>query len=300
MSILKHTLMVVTLHRLIPEQHVVIVERDGLANRLEGPGYVRINPFSEEFGPQIRLGPQPPVELSLNDVRSADGDIFDLQLTILYGFDPRRCNLQKTPGLVRNAPGAQAGILKRSGQQIVHEVMGEFSSLQLRSGGTRGEIEQRVKSRLHHTMLFAGVQLYNIVIDRLTPPQEWEAALRANREKQVRVETTVQEREKLASVEAQETRVRAEAEAFATKLLSKAGITEKELLFKLFAAMDPELVKQLTNTEVFSKLAANGGSVNLMAPLAAQLSSFLLPLLAQQHIFTDTISLTNGKVNGTH
>lgn len=299
MNTLKHTMMILTFHRLIPEQHVVIVERDGQADRLEGPGYVKIDRLTEKFGPEVRFGPQQPVELPLDDVRSADGDIFGLELTIMYGFDPRRCNLQKAPGLVRNAPGAQEGILKKLGQQITHEVVGKFSSLQLRSGGTRGEIEQQIKPQLYRAVRFAGIQLYNVVIDRMIPPQEWDVALRAAKEKQVRVETTVQEREKLATIEALETRVRAEAEAIATKLLSEAGVKEKELLFGLLAAMEPELAKHLTNADVLGKLAANGGSVNLIAPLAAQLGTSLLPLLAQ-YTLADGVVQTNGKSNGAH
>jgi hypothetical protein len=294
---LRDIMMRMQLQRLIPEQHVVIIERDGQADRLEGPGYVKIDRLTEQFGQVIKFGPLAPVELLLEDARSAEGDVFGLQLTITYGFDPKRCNIRKAPGLVRNAPAAQEGILKKFGQQIAHQVIGGYSSSLLRLGSTRGELELAIKSRLRRAVLFAGIELYNVIVERLTPPPEWDAALRATKEMQVRLELAGQERTKLAQIEALETEVRAKAEALATQLLGEAGVKEKEILFKLLAELNPELAKQITNTEALSKLATNGGSVNVVASPASQLSALLLPLLMQDAI-NNTHSSTNGKENG--
>ena len=161
MGTLKHTLMTVLLYRLVPEQHVVIIERDGQSDRLGGPGYVKINRISESFGPVIPFGPQKPAEVVLEDVRSADGDSFSLRFTITYSFDPRRCNLQKTPKLVRKAPDIQEKILQNYGRQIARNVVGEYSSPDLRLGRTPEKIEQEIKSRLYREVRFAGIELYN-------------------------------------------------------------------------------------------------------------------------------------------
>lgn len=299
MSTARDIIMRMLLRRRIPEQHVVIIEQDGQAIRLEGPGYVEINRLTESFGQLVKFGPQEPVELSLADVRSSEGDVFEVQLTITYGFDPRRCNLRRTPALVRYAPAPQEGLLKKFGQQIVHKVIGGYLSSELRVGSTRGEIEKAVQSQLRRAILFAGVELYNVIIDRLAPPPEWEAAIRAAKEKQVRVDTAAQERERLARVAALETEVQAEAEALATRLVGEASVKEKEVLFNLLAKLNPDLANQITNTEALGKLASNGGSVNLVAPLAAQLSSLLLPLLMQNGGNNSQV-FTNGKENGAH
>ena len=79
-----------SLHRRVPELHAIIVEKDGQVLRLAGPGYVRINRLNENFGPIIRTGPQSPVQVELQNVRSGDGLPFSVKATVFYGFNPHK------------------------------------------------------------------------------------------------------------------------------------------------------------------------------------------------------------------
>ena len=253
--------------KLVPEGHLVIIEEDGQAIRLEGPGYVRTRLY-EEFGPLIPFGSQAPVELSLDEVRSADGDTFGIRVRVRYGFEPKRCNLKETPQLVRNAPAVQTAILQDYGAQVVRSIVGKFKSPELRSGRILSELEGEIQRQLYRAVRFAGIILYGVAVTKIIPPRGWDTALSAAKENEIKIERTIHEKRVLAEATAQEKRVLAEAMAHEKEVLAEPIAQERQRLVNILAAIDSELAERVINAEILGKFADNAGSVNFVSAVA--------------------------------
>ena len=282
-----------SLHRKVPEQHTVIVERDGQIARLEGPGYVRINRLSEDFGPIIRTGPQSPVQVDLQNARSKDGWLFGLKCVVFYGFDPHKCNIKTRPNLLRNAPDAQRSILEGFTKQAIRNIIGEFPAEQLRLGNAPEQLEDALKPSLRRKVLFAGIELYRGVITEITPPAEWESVILERKIKEKQIETEALVKQKQAELNAMDKRINASAAAEATTLQADARAHEKRvingaeidyhrLFLDLLDNINPELAVEFFRSSAMKELAANGGMMNLVSHLPAPYNAYLAPLMAQQ------------------
>ncbi len=291
-----------SLHRKIPELHVVIVEQDGQILRLEGPGYVHINRLNEDFGPVIRIGPQSPVQVELQNVRSKDGLPFTIKATVFYGFDPYKCNLKTHPHFLRNAPGPQQGILKNFATVAIRNIVGRFQATQIRLGDAPEQLEAQLKPVLRRRVLFAGVDLYRVAITEIAPPAKWDAAILERTTKKEQMETEFFVKQKQAELNALDTRINASAAAEAATLqadarahkkrvISSAEIDFQRLFFELLNSLNPELAKEFLHSSVIKELAANGGAMNLVSSLPTPYNAWLMPLMAQQ-------LSANGHANG--
>ncbi len=291
-----------SLHRKIPELHAIIVEQGGQIIRLEGPGYVRINRLSEDFGPVIRTGPQSPVQVELQNVRSKDGLPFTLKATVFYGFDPYKCNLKTHPHFLRNAPNPQQGILQNFATEVIRNIVGKFQATQMRLGDTPEQLETQVKPALRRKVLFAGIDLYRVVITEIAPPAKWDAAILERTTKKEQMETEFFVKQKQAELNALDTRINASAAAEAATLQADARAHEKRaisgaeidfqrLFFELLNSLNPELAKEFLHSNVIKELAANGGAMNLVSSLPTPYNAWLMPFMAQQ-------LSANGRANG--
>ncbi len=163
-------------YRLIPENYVVLIERDGQAVRLEGPGYIRLKPLSENFGPMMRVGFYT-TQLSLPEVRSADGVPFNIQAKLAYSFEPYCCNQQVAFYLIRNGPDALSGLVQNVGSQAVRHLAGGFTSVALRSGQNLQQLDWLVWRKLRRGLLPYGIfmpQSSNVAITQISPPTHLE------------------------------------------------------------------------------------------------------------------------------
>ncbi len=282
-----------SLHRRVPELHAIIVEKDGQVLRLAGPGYVRINRLNENFGPIIRTGPQSPVQVELQNVRSGDGLPFSVKATVFYGFNPHKCNLKTHPHLVRNAPAPQQGILGNFAKQEIRNGIGKFKAEQLRLGNAPEQLETQLKPALRRKVLFAGIDLYRVVITEIAPPAKWDAAILERTTKKEQMETEFFVTQKQAELSAMDKRinasaaaeaitVQADARAHEKRVINGAEIDFQRLFLELLDSLSPEVATEFLHSSVIKELAANGGAMNLISSLPAPYSAWLAPLMAQQ------------------
>jgi hypothetical protein len=293
---------------LVPEQHMAIIVRSGQVVRLAGPGYISCNRLTEEIAGFITTGPQAPVTIELKQIRSSDGHLVDIRCQIGWSFDPRRCNITELPHLIRKFPDSQTHVITGFGKRVVRDIVGSLTAVQLRLGQTPAEIEFQIQSKLYPKVRFAGITLFPPTVEQLTPPASLDNAIREGQEKKLALENESFEKQEQAKIEVSVKRTLVEAEAHERNTLTDVTIREQEMLIKIaataaaqmeltykwLATLSPELAKQITDTEAFRALAANGATLNLFAPLPGSWETARVPLLAQQHLLNNNCHL-NGR-----
>jgi hypothetical protein len=244
-------------YRLLVEDQLVLIERDGRAHRLAGPGgYIRLNAISEQFGPTIRIRPRS-AQLTLHNVRSADRIPFSINVKVLYNFNPRRCNPQIGFDLVRNAPGALEAIVQYYGGQVVRHTAGDLMSIDLCSGQILVSLETTICHDLHVDLLPFGISVLQpsgVTITEIEPPANLKAAYDKAKGYQVIADT--------------------------------------------LNAVTPTLADRVMAAGLIDKLAANGGSVQLISSLDDLLN--LSSNLPADHAVVPTNGQDSTKLSSTH
>jgi len=313
---------------LVPEQHKAVIVRDGQIDRLAGPGYISYNRLSEEIDGFIKTGPQPPVTIELFQIRSSDSYLVDIRCQIGWSFDPRRCNLNLLPHLIRTAPDIQRNIITGFGTRIIRDIVGSFTVAQLRQGLTPSEIEFQIKTKLYPNIRFAGIILFPPTVESLSLPHTLDNALRQAEEKRVLLEIEHYQKQAQAKIDAVSKRletetaailcgIEAEAEASAKRTLAEAeahrqnimtkikvqeqaslsriAASETEQRYKWLASEPQQVVEAVTETEKFKAIAENATTVNLVTQLPPTYGTAFIPPFMQQQPINVNGHQSNGK-----
>lgn len=160
MRTLKETIMRLLGYRLIPQDHVILIEGDGQIIRWKkGPGYVRRNAFTEWFGPVIPIGFDS-TKLALENVYSSDRIPVNINLKVLYSFDPDKCDMkERTIAMLSGGPEVLKQIVQGDCDQIVRHITGKYTSEELCSGSTLEGFERKIRFRLRDTVKKFGITL---------------------------------------------------------------------------------------------------------------------------------------------
>ncbi|MBI1880787.1 MAG: SPFH domain-containing protein [Chloroflexi bacterium] len=158
MSTLKETIKRRLVYRLIPQYNAIVILKDDQIVRWEGPGYVRINPFTECFGPMTRTG-SGSTQLVSENVRSSDRTPVSVDVKILYNFEPKQCSKEMAFAMINVGSEVLKKIIKDNCDQIIRHIAGKYTGEELCSGSVLEGFERKIRFRLRDMVKKFGVTL---------------------------------------------------------------------------------------------------------------------------------------------
>ncbi|MCP5097627.1 MAG: hypothetical protein GY943_18930 [Chloroflexi bacterium] len=156
-----------------PDNHLTPILRYGMYNRLVPPGYNRINPLLEEqlpaFKTSIRVA-----KLKFDELLSADGIPFTIQLTVLYKFDPRKSPANVIAQFARVPARVLEDIVADYTAQGLRRLIARHMAQSVFLSSTISDVERDLCRFLNAEMRILGISLPSSgsVIIRETVPSE--------------------------------------------------------------------------------------------------------------------------------
>jgi regulator of protease activity HflC (stomatin/prohibitin superfamily) len=131
----------------VPENHVVAVMRLGMYHRLGGPGFIWRIPLIESVTPPIKIGIRF-LPFVVKRALTKDAISINVDLTVLYSFDPSLSIRQIAAQLVRCTPDVLEGIVEDKVDNCLRQIVARFEAKQLCEGETIVQIQHELSRSL--------------------------------------------------------------------------------------------------------------------------------------------------------
>ena len=131
----------------VPENHVVAVMRRGMYHRLGGPGFIWRIPLIESVTPPIEIGIRF-LPFTVKRALTKDAMSINVDLTVLYSFDPSLSIRQIAAQLVRCVPDVLEGIVVDKVDNCLRRIVARFEAKQLCEGETVAQIQHELTRSL--------------------------------------------------------------------------------------------------------------------------------------------------------
>lgn len=173
-------------YRFAPDNTIVPVMRQEQFHRLEGPGYFHINPYRERTLPDIHLGAYAR-DFNFSETLTSDHIGFNMSLTVLYQFDPRKLPLAAQSQLVSMTPDVLAIIVEGRVEHFLRRLVGCHDVEKLCRAATLTTLEQDLYSQLCTRLSPMGIApLANgVLIKAISAPEKYREAVLAAKQYQM-------------------------------------------------------------------------------------------------------------------
>ncbi|MBK8128918.1 MAG: SPFH domain-containing protein [bacterium] len=143
--------------RFAPDNHVLPVLRFDQFQKLAGPGYFWINPWTQETLPPVSLGIRIG-QYTFTDVVSADNIPHDINLTILYKLEPALVRLEALAQLVRLSDREVQKIVKDYASQGLRRLAALYMAESLTGRRETTAVERDLTNLLRSQLRPLGLQ----------------------------------------------------------------------------------------------------------------------------------------------
>lgn len=153
----------------VGEYERAVIYTDERYNRLEGPGFFAIDPFTERIHAIINVAPDM-FRTTFSGIQTHDRLPVDLSVGLNFGFAPERMQREIAQLVVQWTPEERRGALTLHAQNALQKVLSQFTIDQVCSGQAFEEIEHRTLRALSELVSRLGLEPMQALLLQVTPP----------------------------------------------------------------------------------------------------------------------------------
>lgn len=153
----------------VGEYERAVIYTDERYNRLEGPGFFAIDPFTERIHAIINVAPDM-FRTTFSGIQTHDRLPVDLSVGLNFGFAPERTQREIAQLVVQWTPEERRGALTLHAQNALQKVLSQFTIDQVCSGQALDEIQHWTLRALSELVSRLGLEPTQVLLLQVMPP----------------------------------------------------------------------------------------------------------------------------------
>lgn len=156
--------------RWVPDNHLAVVYRMEMYHGLRGPGFFRINPFTETVRREVSLNPDY-ISTEISSIQTQDAVQLGLRIALAYVFDPRPLPRKEALVFVEWPKGIHRAIMTDNAITALQAILPKYRADQVCRGQVFEEIRQQLLDELTERLKSLGLEpIRAMVLEVIVPP----------------------------------------------------------------------------------------------------------------------------------